>query len=96
VLARGTRDSVGLDAGQRAANLAGRVRFTPRGSPPPGAAVVLLDDVLATGATVTASMAALHRHRLTVAGVLVLAAVPALRPAVLPRPARHGARHAET
>ncbi|HET8591755.1 MAG TPA: phosphoribosyltransferase family protein [Nakamurella sp.] len=83
VLARGTRDSVGLDAAQRAANLAGRVRFLPRGSPPPGAAVVLLDDVLTSGATVTASLAALHGYGQRVVGALVLAAVPALRPAVL-------------
>ncbi len=53
------RDSVGLDASARAANLAGRVRFRAAGAPPEGAAVVLLDDVLTTGSTVVAAVRAL-------------------------------------
>lgn len=52
VLAPGVRDSVGLDRAARRANLAGRVRLSPGRLPPPGSAVVLLDDVLTTGATV--------------------------------------------
>lgn len=85
LVGRGARDSVGLDAAGRAANLAGRVRFRSRGAPQPASAVVLLDDVLTTGATVTASLAELHRNGIAVAGVLVLASVPRLRPTALVR-----------
>ena len=49
------RDSVGLDAAGRLANLNGRVRFQKSGAPPSGASVVLLDDVLTSGATMVAS-----------------------------------------
>jgi predicted amidophosphoribosyltransferase len=70
------RDSVGLDAAGRAANLADRVRWRASGAPPPGAAVLLVDDVLTTGATATAAIRALRAAELEVRGVLVLAAVP--------------------
>ncbi len=73
------RDSVGLDAAGRAANLAGRVRFDPRAAPSPGAAVVLVDDVLTTGATAAAACATLADAGFTVAAVLTLAAVPRWR-----------------
>lgn len=53
------KDSVGLDAVGRAANLSGRICFRTSGAPPEGAAVVLLDDVLTTGATVVAAVRAL-------------------------------------
>ena len=79
-LAPGTRDSVGLDAAARAANLAGRVRFRAAASPPAGSEVVLLDDVLTSGATVSAAMRTLHEAGVTVGTVLVVAAVPPLRP----------------
>lgn len=61
------RDSVGLDAAGRAANLSGRIRFRNSGAPPDGAAVVLLDDVLTTGATAVAAVRAL-----SVAGIDVI------------------------
>jgi predicted amidophosphoribosyltransferase len=83
-IARGARDSVGLDAAARAANLAGRIRFRPRAAPAASAVVVLLDDVLTSGATVTGSLAALSAAGVDVTGVLVLASVPPLRPLVLP------------
>lgn len=85
-LARGTRDSVGLDAAGRAANLARAVRFNSAAAPPNRAAAVLLDDVLTSGATVTRSSVTLSAHRVDLAGVLVLAAVPAFRPEVTHRP----------
>ena len=53
-LARHTRDSVGLDAAQRAANLAGRLHVRHGASPPPGSRVVLVDDIVTTGATLCA------------------------------------------
>lgn len=63
-LAAGTRDAVGLDRLQRAANLEGRLRLRVGAVPPPGTPVVLLDDVVTTGATLAAC-----RRALAVAGV---------------------------
>ncbi|WP_235022853.1 ComF family protein [Amycolatopsis alkalitolerans] len=58
-LAAGARDAVGLSQAQRVANLAGRLHLDPRGLPPPGTPVVVLDDVVTTGATAAACMRAL-------------------------------------
>jgi predicted amidophosphoribosyltransferase len=70
-LARRARDSVGLDAEQRAANLAGRVRVHPAALLGFGAGEVLLvDDVVTTGATLRTCHDALAG-----AGVGVTAAV---------------------
>jgi predicted amidophosphoribosyltransferase len=76
VTAGRARDSVGLDAAQRQRNLAGRVRLLAGVAPPPGADVVLVDDVLTTGATAVAATGVLRAAGLGVAGMLVLAAVP--------------------
>jgi predicted amidophosphoribosyltransferase len=72
-LGRRVRDSVGLDAGERAANLAGRIRVRPADLPPRGAPVLLVDDVVTTGATLRGCRAALAAHGRSVAGAVVLA-----------------------
>jgi predicted amidophosphoribosyltransferase len=75
VLHPATRDSVGLTAAGRLANLSGQVRLAPAGLPPPASPVVLLDDVITTGATaaVCASVLAAGGYRVT--AVLALTAV---------------------
>lgn len=70
------RDSVGLDAAQRAANLDHRVRWVPGAAPPAATPVVLIDDVLTTGATSAAACRTLRGAGIEVAAVLVIAAVP--------------------
>jgi predicted amidophosphoribosyltransferase len=70
----GVRDSVGLDGPQRAANLAGRVGFRPVEALPPGSPVVLLDDVVTTGATAAACTRVLAASGLVVTAVLALTA----------------------
>jgi predicted amidophosphoribosyltransferase len=70
----GVRDAVGLDRRQRVANLAGRVRVRQAGAPPPGTSVVLLDDVVTTGATAAACTWALTDAGMVVTAVLALTA----------------------
>lgn len=71
-LGRGARDAVGLDHDQRAANLAGRIRLDSRGLPPAATPVVLLDDVITTGATAAACTRVLHEGGFPVTAVLTL------------------------
>ena len=66
----GVRDSVGLDSAARERNIAGRIRTT---GPVPGD-VLVIDDVVTTGATAAESVRVLRAAGAHVAGVLVLAA----------------------
>lgn len=70
----GVRDSVGLAAAARQANLAGRVLPRRAGHPPAGTSVVLVDDVVTTGATAAACTATLLRMGIEVPAIVVLAA----------------------
>ncbi|KAA2261011.1 ComF family protein [Solihabitans fulvus] len=71
-LALGARDSVGLDAAGRRANLAGRVRPRTEGLPVEATPVVLLDDVITTGATAAACCRVLAAAGVEVTAVLAL------------------------
>lgn len=64
-----TRDSVGLSSADRQRNLAGRVRLTR----PVSGAVVIVDDVVTTGATACESVRALQTAGVEVQAVLALA-----------------------
>lgn len=65
------RDSVGLDTSARERNIAGRVRLRGR---PPGTEVLLVDDVVTTGATARESVRVLRSAGARVAAVLAVAA----------------------
>jgi predicted amidophosphoribosyltransferase len=73
-MATGVRDSVGLQAAARQANLAGRVLLRRAGLPPAGTPVVLIDDVVTTGATATACATVLLRAGVDTPAIVVLAA----------------------
>jgi predicted amidophosphoribosyltransferase len=74
---RSGADQVGLGARGRARNLAGRVRVRAGGEPDVrGRAVVLVDDVLTTGATLAACRAALESAGAVVVGAFTLASTP--------------------
>lgn len=74
------RDSVGLDSAARERNVAGRVRLrrSCRGRLPDPAGstgeVLLVDDIITTGATMAESVRVLSAGGVRVAGVLVIAA----------------------
>lgn len=72
-MARGVRDSVGLDLAARQANLAGRVLLRSAGRPPPGMPVVLIDDVVTTGATAAACATTLLQTGVEVPAIVALA-----------------------
>ncbi|MFC4084812.1 ComF family protein [Amycolatopsis samaneae] len=73
-LAGGAKDAVGLSRAQRLANLEGRLRFVPAGRPPPGVPVVVLDDVVTSGATAAACARALRANGVRAVAVLALLA----------------------
>lgn len=67
-----TRDSASLSAGARNANLAGTVRVRSA-LPPRAGPVIVVDDVMTTGATAAHAVGALRRMGTQVAAVVVLA-----------------------
>ncbi|SER84102.1 ComF family protein [Actinokineospora terrae] len=73
-LAGRARDSVGLDVAGRRENLARHLCVSGRGVPPPGAPVLVLDDVVTTGSTAAACAGALRSAGLSVLAVLACAA----------------------
>jgi len=73
-MAPGVRDSVGLTAAARRQNLAGRVLLHGAGVPPRRVPVVLVDDVLTTGATAAECTAVLARAGVEVHAIVALAA----------------------
>jgi predicted amidophosphoribosyltransferase len=78
------QDSAGLSAGQRRANLAGTFERSAAGSTAPaGALLVLVDDVVTSGATLTEAAAVLGADRAGEAAP-VLAAVVAATPRAAP------------
>ncbi|MFC7447541.1 ComF family protein [Rhodococcus daqingensis] len=72
--ARGVRDSVGLSARARARNLSGRIAVVPGVRTGRSGCVVLVDDVLTTGATASESVRSLAASGVVVDAVLVIGA----------------------
>ncbi|MFT4199618.1 ComF family protein [Gordonia sp. (in: high G+C Gram-positive bacteria)] len=69
------RDSAGLSAGERSANLRGAVRLRTTSAPVDrSCAVVLVDDVVTTGATIAESVRVLRHHGVPVDLAVALAA----------------------
>jgi predicted amidophosphoribosyltransferase len=86
VASRPRRDQVGLDRSGRAANLAGSMAATTRIPGPAG--VLLVDDLLTTGATLAEAARALRVAGIPVLGAAVVAATPGAgaRPSHASRP----------
>lgn len=69
------QDQSGLGADQRRANLRGTMLRDPRrGAVPPGALVVVVDDVITTGSTVREAQRALEESGLPVVGIATVTA----------------------
>jgi predicted amidophosphoribosyltransferase len=81
VPARAVADQSGLDSRQRAANLAGALRAR---QPLPGVRVVVVDDVVTTGATLVEAARALRAAGADVRGAAVVAATARRRGADRP------------
>jgi len=74
---RGVRDQAGLGVRARGRNLGGQIRWRPRAPrPEAGQPVLLVDDVLTTGATLAACAREVERAGGVVVGALTIAATP--------------------
>ena len=71
---RSVADQAGLDAAQRARNIAGSMRFTGPAQRYAGARIVVVDDIVTSGATLAEAVRALRAGGLEVAGAAVVAA----------------------
>lgn len=76
MLSRDVRDSVGLAPAERVRNLSGRVLIRPGRLPPARVPVLLIDDVITTGATVASCLEVLDSAGVRVTAVLGLTATP--------------------
>lgn len=76
-LAGRSRDSAGLSAAERAVNLANRMRAAPPATDRP---VLLVDDIVTTGATLAEATRALQAAGWQVCGAAVIAATKLRRP----------------
>lgn len=84
VHARDVRDSAGLSAADRARNLSGAMAVpTARRAQVHGRTVVLLDDVVTTGATLAEAARALRAAGASVPSAAVIAATPRRSPPAL-------------
>lgn len=68
------RDSAGLSASERAVNLSGAFALSQRSRPPPGSTLVLVDDVVTTGATLSEAARILRSSGFVVRDAAVVAA----------------------
>jgi predicted amidophosphoribosyltransferase len=84
VQARRTADQSGLDVAQRAANLQGALRARARLD---GLPVVVVDDVVTSGATLAEATRALREAGADVRGCAVVAATARVRPPLAGAPA---------
>lgn len=84
------RDSAGLSVAERRANLAGTFALVEGTVPPPEAVLVLVDDVVTTGATLTEAGAVLTAARGPGAPPVLAAVVAATPRRNTPGPTRNG------
>lgn len=71
-LRSGARDAVGLDRAGRTANVADNLQLATDRMPPEGVPVVLVDDVVTSGATARACVRALHNAGASVTAVVAM------------------------
>jgi ComF family protein len=76
------QDQVGLSLNQRLENMRGAFRAQIRGYYPKGRPLVLVDDVLTSGATMTEAITCLQRSGLEIASFFVFARAGELKPSV--------------